>query len=189
MKLVKIASLFLIIGLVACQKEDFGPYNETDAALNKEVMKPSLHNTSTSLSIPVKEDEVVFSFILSSNLGTKDAVVYYSVDSHDYDQSLYLTHNVNVANQGFDQGLFTHGVKAVMKSFNTQEPENRKYYFKIIRLGEEEKYTYFGIEVLPCGNIVLMDDCLKSNLVRPVITYYIKTGENENAEYINVRIE
>jgi hypothetical protein len=189
MKLVKIASLILIIGLVGCQKENFGPYSEPDATLNKEVMKPSLHNTSTSLSIPVNEDEVVFSFILSSNQGTKDAVVYYSVDSQIYDQSLYLTHNVNIADHGFDQGLFTYGVKAVMKSFSTREPENRKYYFKIVRLAEEEKFTYFGIEILPCGNIVLTDDCLKSNLAKPVITYYIKTGEDEVVDYINVRIE
>lgn len=189
MKLVKIANLLLIISLVGCQKEELDIYSDIDSSLHKEIMNPALHNTSTSINTPVNDDEVIFSFILSSNLGTKDAVVYYSVDSYDYNKSIYLTRNVNVANHGFNQGLFSYGVKAALKGFSTKNPENRRYYFKIVRLAEFEKYTYFGIEVLPCGNIVLTDDCLKSNLPKPVITYYIKTGIDEKAEYINVRIE
>lgn len=80
-------------------------------------------------------------------------------------------------------------MKVAKKGFYTKSPESRKYYFKIIRLGEIEKFTYFGIEVLENGNIVLIDDCLKSNRTKPIITYFIKTDLNEKVEYVNVRIE
>jgi hypothetical protein len=188
MRLVKIATLLSLVTLFACNKDEMRFENFLNDQLHKEIMVPELHNTSTTVNNLVADDEVVFSFILSSSIETKDAVVYYSVDNHEYDQSLYLKKEVNIADHGFDEGLFTNGVKAVMKSFNLSQSESRKYYFKIIRLSEVEKYTYFGIEVLPCGNVILTDDSLKSNQFKPTITYYIRT-ENNIVEYINVRIE
>lgn len=189
MKFVKIASLILSVGLFACQKEDLVPENSKLSLLNQEVMKPSLHNTSTSFNIPVSEDEVMFSFILNTGSSVKDAVVFYSVDNYEYDKSLYLTKGLNTADHGFDQGLFTNGVKAVMKKFDISNGISRKYNFKIVRLSEMEKYTYFGIEILPCGNVILCDDVLKSNQAKPVITYYIKSTSTGIVEYVNVRIE
>ncbi len=189
MNFVKIVALLLIFTLVSCQKEEVIPTEKENLLLHQKIMNPVLHNTSTSLNIPKKDCEVIFSFILSSNVNTKDAVVFYSVDSQDYDRSIYLTKGVNIADRGFEQGIFTNGVKAAMKGFNTRKPENRHYYFKIIRLGESEQYFDFGIKVLNCGNIVLSCSNKRSNRVRQVVTYYIKTGADESIEYVNVRIE
>ncbi len=188
MRFVKIAIFILSIGLFACQKETINPENDL-FQLNHEVMKPSLHNTNTSYTIPVNDDEVMFSFILNTGSRVKDAVVYYSVDNYDYKNSLYLASGLNIADRGFDQGLFTRGVKAVMKNFDIRKRVSRKYNFKIVRLAELEKFTFFGIEILPCGNVILSDDVLKSNQAKPVITYFIKSGPDGKVEYINVRIE
>lgn len=66
MKLVKIALLFLVAGLVACEKENMDDENSTNKILHQEIMVADLHNTNTSMNVPVAKDEVLFSFILHS---------------------------------------------------------------------------------------------------------------------------
>lgn len=176
---------FVIISIIMIScGEDFH-YTAMDAdTKDSDNLDISMHNTSTS-PVEVAENEVLFSFTLSGSKETSDAIVYYSAGNMEFENSVYLTAGLNINEQSLEEGPSPNGVKAALPNVCIRKETEMTYYFKIVRLHEEEKIVHFAFEMLECGSYRITD----SNRADAWhdFTYYIKANEEGDPCYINVK--
>ena len=184
--LLNLVIAILAISFMSCEKDYYVSVFDGDNSNPEGFTDLSKHNTSTDL-VETAEGEVMLSLVLSASAGTSDAVIYYSADNMDFDNSIYLKAGVNVVTGQVQDGPYEKGVKFTLPGVDINNRNERIYYFKVMRPTEDDKILHFGFQILKCGTYSITDSNFTGR--EQDFAYYIKPDEQGNPEFINVRFK
>lgn len=184
--LLNLVIAVLAITFISCEKDDYVSVFDDDNSNPGGFTDLSKHNTSTD-PVETAEGEVVLSLVLSASEGTRDAVIYYSADNMDFDNSIYLKAGVNIVTGSVQDGPYEKGVKFTLPGVDISGRNERIYYFKVMRPAEDDKILHFGFQILKCGTYCITDSNLSGR--EQDFAYYIKPDGKGDPEFINVKFK